>query len=365
MRKIVIQEKKDEDGEKYLTVDTEDDWHEALRRGRWIETPVQLAEQIGVPMNEDVGTVTDIIAAGADRWGWPPFLSLWGKFGTSYARRVTDDLIEQIKQGVAPWQNPWKPGERVAPENFSTGRRYIAGNSVYLMSRGIQQGFGDNRWGTYRQIEAAAGHVRKGEKGTQVLFWTQQQARSMTRQYTVFNIQQADGLDLPSRFFQQPPPEWATHGDAEKVIEASGATVEHVAGDRAYYRVAEDKVVLPKHDQFPTRNGYYQTALHECAHSTGHPDRMDRDTLKDGMEQGFGSLEYAREELRAEISAMMTGERVGVGHDPQRGGAYVENWVKVLEEDPREIHRAAAEAQRMSDYLIGRVRGRSLGSVGE
>ena len=175
--------------------------------------------------------------------------------------------------------------------------------------------------------------------------------------YTVFNIEQADGLDLPSRFFQQPSPEWATHGDAEKVIEASGATVEHVAGDRAYYRVAEDKVVLPKHDQFPTRNGYYQTAPHECVHSTGHPDRMDRDTLKDGMEQGFGSPEYAREELRAEIAAMMTGERVGVGHDPQRGAAYVENWVKVLEEDPREIHRAAAEAQRMSDYLIGRVRG--------
>ena len=71
MRKIVIQEKKDEDGEKYLTVDSEDDWHEALRRGRWIETPLQLAEQIGVPMNEDVGTLADINAAGAG-WGWPP-----------------------------------------------------------------------------------------------------------------------------------------------------------------------------------------------------------------------------------------------------------------------------------------------------
>ena len=105
----------------------------------------------------------------------------------------------------------------------------------------------------------------------------------MTRQYTVFNIEQADGLDLPSRFFQQPLPEWATHGDAEKVIEASGATVEHVAGDRAYYRAAEDKVVLPKHDHFPTRNGYYQTALHECAqldrapgsHGPGHAQRRD------------------------------------------------------------------------------------------
>ena len=178
----------------------------------------------------------------------------------------------------------------------------------------------------------------------------------MTRQYTVFNVQQANGLALPSRW-GQPPPEWVTHGEAEKVIVASGPTVEHVHGDRAYYRVAEDKVVLPEHHQFPTLNGYYQTALHECAHSTGHPDRMNRETLKERLANGFGSPEYAREELRAEISAMMTGERVGVGHDPQRGAPYVENWVKLLEEDPREIHRAAAEAQRMSDYLIGRVRG--------
>ena len=87
----MIQEKKDEDGEKYLTVDTEDDWHEALRRGRRIETPVQLAGEIGVPMNEDVGTLDDILAAGSP-WGWPPFLSLFGKFGIGYSRRVTDEL---------------------------------------------------------------------------------------------------------------------------------------------------------------------------------------------------------------------------------------------------------------------------------
>ena len=105
-------------------------------------------------MNEDVGTLADINAAAAG-WGWPPFLSPWGKFGTDYARRVSDDLIEQIKQGVAPWQQPWPPGERVAPENFSSGKKYTGGNSVYLMSRSIQQGFGgDNCWGTYRQIEA-------------------------------------------------------------------------------------------------------------------------------------------------------------------------------------------------------------------
>ena len=155
--------------------------------------------------------------------------------------------------------------------------------------------------------------------------------------------------------FTQARPEWDAHRDAEKVIEASGPKVEHIPGDRAYYRIEEDKVVLPEPSQFPTRNGYYQTALHECGHSTGHPDRMDRDTLKEGLDKGFGSPEYAREELRAEIAAMMTGERVGVGHDPQRGAAYVENWVAVLEKDPHEIHRAARDAQKMSDCLMERA----------
>ena len=131
--------------------------------------------------------------------------------------------------------------------------------------------------------------------------------------------------------------------------------MQHVPGDRAYYRVGDDKIVLPEPSQFPTRNGYYQTALHECGHSTGHPERMNRETLKEGIAAGFGSPEYAREELRAEISAMMTGERVGVGHDPQRGAAYVENWVAVLEKDPHEIHRASGDAQRISNYLIDRA----------
>ena len=305
--------------------------------------------------------------------------SFWQR-GEDYGKKVSDEIIEQIKAGVAPWQKPWKPGEKCTPENFSTGKSYTGGNSLYLMSRGIRQGHGDNRWGTYGQIQAAGGQVRKGERGTKVLFFTDraretikdeagkplqdkagkqvyqeyQRAHPVVRQYTVFNVEQADGLNLPAREGQAPP-EWQTHREAERVIGASGTTVEHVAGDRAYYRLAEDKVVLPEHDQFPTRNGYYQTALHEVGHSTGHPDRMNRESLQQGIEKGFGSPEYAREELRAEISAMMTGERVGVGHDPKRGAAYVENWVKVLEQDPREIHRAAGDAQRMSNYLIDRA----------
>ena len=305
--------------------------------------------------------------------------SFW-KRGEDYAKKVSGELIEQIKRGVAPWQKPWKPGEQSTPENFSTGKKYTGGNSLYLMSRAIREGRRDNRWGTYNQILAAGGQVRKGERGTQVLFFTDRRARAakdeqgktlkdqdgktiyeeeqrgkpICKQYTVFNVEQADGLELKPRFTQARP-EWDAHRDAEKVIEASGPKVEHIPGDQAYYRIEEDKVVLPEPSQFPTRNGYYQTALHECGHSTGHPDRMDRDTLKEGLDKGFGSPEYAREELRAEISAMMTGERVGVGHDPQRGAAYVENWVAVLEKDPHEIHRASRDAQRMSDCLMDRA----------
>ncbi len=315
--------------------------------------------------------------------------SFWQR-GEDYAQKVSDEIIDQIKRGVAPWQKPWKPGEQISAENFSTGQKYSGGNSLYLMSRGIRDGRGDNRWGTYNQIREAGGQVRKGEKGTQVLFFTDRNSRAakdeqgktlknkegktiyeeqkrekpICKQYTVFNVEQAEGLKLKPRE-DQVRPEWDAHRDAEKVIAANGATVEHVAGDRAAYLYDQDKIVLPEQSQFPTRNGYYQTALHECGHATGHPDRMNRETLKEGLASGFGSPEYAREELRAEISAMMTGERVGVGHDPQRGAAYVENWVKVLEKDPHEIHRAARDAQKMTDHLMNRAIDREVAKPSE
>ena len=305
--------------------------------------------------------------------------SFWQR-GEDYAKKVSSEIIDQIKAGVAPWQKPWKPGERHSAENFSTGKQYTGGNRVYLMSRAIRDGRGDNRWGTYNQIREAGGQVRKGEKGTQVLFFTDRNSRvakdekgqtmknkegktiheeqkretPICKQYTVFNVEQAEGLELKPREGQVRP-EWDSHRDAEKVIAANGATVQHVAGDRAVYLVSQDKIVLPEPSQFPNRNGYYQTALHECGHATGHPERMDRESLKEGVANGFGSPEYAREELRAEISAMMTGESVGVGHDPKRGAAYVENWVKVLEKDPHEIHRASRDAQKMTDYLMERA----------
>ena len=292
-----------------------------------------------------------------------------------YHRRFADSLIGQIKAGTAPWQKPWKPGERVLPENATTGKSYTGGNSLYLAVKAQQRGFADNRWATYRQIAHAGGHVRKGERGEQVLFLDRttlvpqkddkgepvrddkgrqvydriERQRPLCRRYTVFNVEQTGGLELSSR--PAPKADWQAHQAAEAVIEHSRVEVIH-AGDQPYYTPKEDRIVLPSRAQFPSADSYYATAFHELGHATGHESRMDRATLREGVSKGYGSTEYAREELRAEISAMMTGERIGVGHTPQHGVAYVAGWVKALENDPREIHRAAADASRMSAYLI-------------
>ena len=301
-----------------------------------------------------------------------------------YHKEFAAKLKEQIAEGVAPWQKPWKPGERRLPENVQTGRSYRGGNSVYLSVTQTAKGYSDNRWATYKQIKDMGGQVRKGEKATHVLFYKFDDEREkapasapdqpasspegkaerestrppMVRCYAVFNVEQADGLKLERQGEdREAEPEWKAHQTAEHVIQESGIHVAHVRGDRAFYNLQTDKVTLPEREQFASANGYYQTALHELGHATGHPDRMDRDTLKNGVGH-FGSVEYAREELRAEMSAMMTGERVGVGHDGSRGAAYVEGWIKALDQDPKEIYKAAADAQNISDYLLRPIRER-------
>ena len=209
--------------------------------------------------------------------------SFWQR-SEDYAKKVSNELIDQIKAGVAPWQKPWKPGEQISAKNFSTGKNYTGGNSLYLMSRGGPRRAGRQPLGNaYNQIREAGGQVRKGEKGTKVLFFTdrtahaakdeqgkvlkdkegktiyeeEQRSRPICKQYTVFNVEQAKGLKLQPRQAQARP-EWDAHQEADRVIKASGARVQHVAGDRAYYRIAEDKIVLPEPGQFTTRNGYFQ-----------------------------------------------------------------------------------------------------------
>lgn len=289
-------------------------------------------------------------------------------------------IIKQIKDGVAPWQKPWKPGEKFLPENFKTGTAYRGTNTLNLASVAIDRGYSDNRWGTYKQIKAAGGYVRAGEKGSGIIYYSTHwekavkdskgrrvkdkdgkqvyeqvpRVKPFPKRYTVFNVEQANRLNLPER--PEPPATWKTHDKAERVIRASGVDFNHVPGDKAAYNLSQDRVTMPPRDQFPDAGGYYQTALHEVAHATGHPDRLNRESLKDAVQAGFGSQSYAREELRAEISSMMTNTRLDIGHDSRHGAAYVEDWVEALEDNPKEIVDAARDAQRMSAYMLERGR---------
>ena len=295
---------------------------------------------------------------------------------SDYVDQVATAIIKQLKEGTAPWQKPWEPGERFMPYNPTTGNEYRGLNAVWLMSVSQARGFTDARWMTYRQSQEQDAQVRKGEKGTPIQFWKWQglepvkdangkpvldqdgqPVRQMVRYErprvmgaVVFNAEQIEGL--PPAPARPARPEWERHEQAETILANSGVPIRHIAGDRAFYRLAEDTITMPEREQFATGDRYYATALHELGHATGHPTRLARD-----LAHPFGSEGYAREELRAEIGSLMLGEQLGIGHDPSQHVAYVASWIKALEEDPREVFRAAADAEK----IVKLVRSYELG----
>lgn len=285
-----------------------------------------------------------------------------------YAEEVAARIIEQLEQGTAPWQKPWLPGELRLPYNPTTGKEYRGMNSLWLH----MQGHGDPRWMTYNQAAAEGAQVRRGSKGAHIVYWKFSEERKATddqgrpvidpdtgKQKTVtvqlerprsfmavvFNGSQIDGL--PPLEARPTGPEPERHARAEAILANSGADIRHEPGDRAFYRLITDSITLPERNQFPTADSYYATALHELGHWTGHPARLDRD-----LGHPFGSEKYAREELRAEIASLMLGERLEIGHDPSHHAAYVGSWIKALKDDPKEIFRAASDAERITGYVM-------------
>jgi putative DNA primase/helicase len=285
----------------------------------------------------------------------------------SFHEQVAENLIEQLKKGVAPWQKPWKPGDLLAtlPVNPTTGKRYRGINSLNLMSRAHT----DPRWLTYKQAAALNAQVRKGEKSTLVQYWkfTEERIKKDDRGNPVLNnegqpIKEQVRLERPRVFYaavfnaQQmdnlpelsiKAPDWDPLERAEHILQASNAVIHHGEADRAFYRPSTDSIHLPHKHQFPTPDRYYATALHELGHWTGHELRLNRD-----LAHPFGSEGYGREELRAEIASMLLSGELGIGHDPGQHVAYVSSWIKALQEDPTEIFRAAADAEKIQDFVL-------------
>ena len=137
----------------------------------------------------------------------------------------------------------------------------------------------------------------------------------------------------------------------EQILGNSGAKISHDQADRAFYSRSQDSIHLPPKESFKEPAGYYGTALHELAHWTGHPSRLNRSTLNESYR--FGDTSYAKEELRAELASVFLAAERGIPHDPQQHAAYVGSWIKALKEDKNEIFRAAHDASAATEYLLG------------
>jgi antirestriction protein ArdC len=275
-----------------------------------------------------------------------------------------------LKEGTAPWQLPWEKSQAVfnRPYNAVTNLPYRGLNSLYLQ---LFSPYADPRWATFKQAQAQGWQVMKGSKGMPINFVKTHHFIQKRDEYgntvknkdgepkmvgkklntpivtraCVFNAEQINGVPelLPEREKEM----WEKLARVENLVQNTKADIEHVTGNTAYYSPLSDRIRLPRQSQFPSADRYYATLLHELGHWTGHKDRLDR-----GIMNTFGSEEYAREELRAEIASMMLGTEMRIGHDPGQHLAYVDTWIRILTEKPFEIHQAAADAQKIMDYLL-------------
>jgi len=300
-----------------------------------------------------------------------------------FRQEVTDRIINMLEKGVAPWQKPWETGAASLgmPTNPTTEKAYRGGNAIHLMATALQRGYDDPRWMTYKQAFDQGWQVRKGEKGTQIEFWEikaasrekgtdpapedsggsqgerdrERSGRLIHRVYTVFNARQIEGV--PTHQPKEHTTFEAVHS-GEQILQNSGAKISHDQADRAFYSRSSDSIHLPPKDAFKDAPGYYGTALHELAHWTGHPSRLNRPTLNDTYR--FGDTNYAKEELRAELASVFLAAERGIPHNPEQHAAYVGSWISALKKDKNEIFRAAHDASAASDFLLTLERDRSI-----
>lgn len=275
-----------------------------------------------------------------------------------FRQEVTDSIVSMIERGVAPWQKPWEPTSRL-PFNPTTEKSYRGGNALHLMAIAANKTYSDPRWLTYKQAEQNGWHVKKGEKGAHIEFWQfpespEQPANDKAppdtpvhRVYTVFNAQQIEGIPA---YQPKNREEWEIVQAGESILQNSGVPIHHDQSDRAFYNRQTDDIHLPPKEAFKSAGNFYGTTLHELAHASGHPTRLNRATLNESYR--FGDPAYAKEELRAELTSVFLAAERGIPHNPEQHAAYVQSWIAALKNDKNEIFRAAKDAHHAADYLL-------------
>ena len=281
---------------------------------------------------------------------------------SDHYQELTDRIIAALEAGVAPWRRPWDPnacGGSNMPVNVATGHRYRGVNLFVLGMSPLAFTSGDPRWCSYRQAAVRGWQVRKGEKATPVYFYKPIEIEDQTsdggretrripmlRTFSVFHASQIDGIpELAPAVGTKAVAERIE--DVEIIVRASGVPV-RIGGDQAFYNRTFDFIQLPPDEAFHSPELRAATLFHELAHASGHASRLNRD-----LSGGFGSASYAKEELRAELASCAIGSMIGLPCDVPNHATYVQSWIGVLKQDRREIFRAAAEAQRIADYILG------------
>ena len=279
--------------------------------------------------------------------------------------RVTDQIVNELEKGVRPWIKPWSAEHaagRITRPLRHNGEPYAGINILMLWAAATAQGFAAPIWMTYRQASELGAHVRKGEKGSPVVY-ANKLVRTETDEvtgdesertipymkgYTVFNVEQIE--DLPAHYYAKAEPRFdppARIDHADVFFTTLGADIRH-GGNQAYYAVGLDYVQMPPFETFRDAESYYATLAHECTHWTRHPSRLERDFGR----KRWGDEGYAMEELVAELGAAFLCAdlelELAVRDDH---AAYIASWLKVLKQDKRAIFTAAAHAQRAADFL--------------
>ena len=266
---------------------------------------------------------------------------------------VTDRIVAQLEAGQIPWHKPWvASGQAVS---HSTGKPYSLLNQLLLGQPG--------EYVTFKQAQQEGGRVRKGEKAQMVVFWKwidqedkdtgEKKQVPFLRYFSVFRLSQCEGLT--AKHAPQLPNTAHADQQAEAVIanyvQCSGVTISHQDGDKACYHPASDSITLPRMEQFANTAAYYSTAFHELTHSTGHASRLNR------LEKTafFGSDAYSKEELIAEIGAAALLQHVGLEttHSFTNSAAYIQSWLKALQNDKWLIVSAAGRAEKAVALILG------------
>jgi len=276
---------------------------------------------------------------------------------------VTDRVIAALEAGTPPWRRPWDPdkaGGPSMPRNAITGARYRGINVITLGMSLLAFSSGDPRWATYKQAADRGWQVKKGERGTIAYFFKRLEVRDskagdddedatkripLLRSFTLFHASQIEGIPhfVPPSIEEAP---WRAPDAIDAIITNSGAVV-RIGGDRAFYSPTTDHIQMPPHAAFHSASGWSGTIVHEMSHWSGGEKRLNRD-----LRNSFGSHDYAREELRAEISQAIVCAELNVECDFANSAAYLASWLERLRSDRKEIFRAAADAQRIADYLL-------------